>query len=367
MKSIKKTKFTIIFCLLVFLYPSLSQNLSHIELGNKRGYILAHTSVIKSMVRDHFNTLDLNLNFQFDSTSVVYNNFNNPSWGINYMYSNWAAKDLFGSVHGISSFINFPLIAKPRFKFIYKMGAGLAYITNPFETDENFHNLAIGSPINAYINFDFLAHNKLHDRFSLSYGLSFYHTSNAAFTMPNLGINVLSWKVALNYHINNDYWKNDGDKSKFSPDYKWELRTGINLGVNENYPVLGKKFVPIHIDNNVARRISRKSSLTIGLDYFFDPALIPYFESKYQRTLPKRLDISQLGLNVGYQLHVGNIVPFIQMGHYLHSKYKESGDLYHLVGIAYYINPKIRLNLTLKSHWAQANHAQLGINYCFKK
>lgn len=362
-----KTLTAIIFAFLFLSILSHAQNLSNIELNYKKGYILSHTPEVDALVLDQFNTYDFNLNFNFDSTSQVYHTFNNPTWGINLIYTNWSAPEFFGNVFACSSHMNFPLIRKKSFLFLFKLGAGLGYVSKPFNTDNNYHNIAIGSEINAYINIDFFGTHRINKFLALNYGVNLYHLSNAAFTMPNLGINALNYKLGFSYYLNDDFWASNASLEKVSVDYKYEIRSGFSVGMKENYPVLGQKFTALNWNTTGAKRISKKSSLTFGMDYFYDPSKIALLESRDNITLGNKFQISQLAFNLGYQLHLNQVATYIQMGTYAISKYKRMGLIYHRIGVAYYTKKPVVLTLALKSHWAKADNVELGINYYWRK
>ena len=77
----------------------------------------------------------------------------------------------------------------------FRMGAGLAYLTEKFDVYSNRRNQAIGSHLNGSMQFGLLYHHQLLEKDYIEVGISISHYSNAAFKVPNLGYNMPSFTM----------------------------------------------------------------------------------------------------------------------------------------------------------------------------
>ncbi|MFC7666089.1 acyloxyacyl hydrolase [Hymenobacter humi] len=80
------------------------------------------------------------------------------------------------------------------------MGAGLAYLTNPYNRDTNRKNNIASSFLNATLQLRFEYDYALTPHLGLLAGLGLNHYSNGATTKPNFGVNLPSVVLGLNYH-----------------------------------------------------------------------------------------------------------------------------------------------------------------------
>jgi hypothetical protein len=71
----------------------------------------------------------------------------------------------------------------------------------------------------------------------------------------------------------------------------------------------------------------------------------------------------QLGGRFSYSYVIGKLSLPVELGYYLHSKFKGNGMFYHRIGFRYHFNNNLILTFALKSHWAVAHYFEYGIGY----
>jgi hypothetical protein len=100
-----------------------------------------------------------------------------------------------GDCISVGGFINGHLFRGKNWSFDYDLMGGLSFWTK--HGDE-----FIGSVANVHLAIDAGPTFNIEDDIDLLVRYQFSHSSNAAFRLPNCGINVFSWLVGLRYHPN---------------------------------------------------------------------------------------------------------------------------------------------------------------------
>jgi len=247
--------------------------------------------------------------------------------------------------------------------------AGIGIITKPYERTQNHKNNINGSYINEFI---YLRLNSLFyptKNVRMVTGIGLTHLSNGNWTVPNLGINI----VTLNLGIGFNQYQESSITHQASNDTS--LLQNINLnpfftlitsaGLNELNHRNGKKYGIYTLALHVWKPVSQKSRFSAGIDAFYGMSNLARAELDSIFDTSNKLNNLQLGIRLGHELVVGKFALPMEMGAYLFSKTTINGPLYHRVGIRYYMNKHIILNYTLKTHWAIAEHIEFGMGYRF--
>jgi hypothetical protein len=192
-----------------------------------------------------------------------------------------------------------------------------------------------------------------------SLGLSFTHFSNGAFQKPNLGLNIPSVNVGLEYGFGKAEINQKPIPSAEKPGKRAYLLTLAGAkkerkpAENKNYPVFALFFTS-HKSNNL------KSYWGYGADLFYDDSKKRDLQ-KEEASLPSFIETAQAGIHLSYLLKAGKVYYVVQPGVYVHSRYKEDGLMYHRLGTRYQLTENLLLNTTLKTHWAVADHFEIGL------
>jgi len=242
------------------------------------------------------------------------------------------------------------------------MGYGVGYIEKPFDSETNYKNAAIGSHYNALIYANMGWSIKLSNALKTSAGLSIVHFSNASFSRPNLGINIVSLNTGLTYSFG------EGKEQTVSKlderPHKWTKQVMVGLGVKEIPPVEGSKYFVSSYSFNFIKTRAEKSSYGFGVDVFYNTSLSTLIANDTTATL-SGMDNYRLGLVGIYSFDFGRISLLIEMGGYLFSKYKGNGSIYNRIGTRFNVSNKLFLNVGIKTHFVVADFAEFGIGYNF--
>jgi hypothetical protein len=178
--------------------------------------------------------------------------------------------------------------------------------------------------------------------------------------MPNHGINVPYISLGYGYTIHEAPSDTSYAPTVF-PFRKWLINTTFIGSWREIFPTGGKKYPIFGVSTSLRRFVKPKLGYEISFDLMSKQSVIDY-TPQIQKT---QWDILQMGLYVGYLAPLDQFHFLLGMGVYIKDKYRLDDPLYHRLGIRYYFKNGLNMNLTLKSHWAKADYAELGLGYTF--
>ncbi|MBN4062148.1 MAG: hypothetical protein COA57_13400 [Flavobacteriales bacterium] len=324
------------------------------------GFIIPHRAGMTHLIKGHVRAFELNYDVQTLGNKKWQQLYNYPTWGVSFYHGDLANPEQLGSATGLYPYLKFPFVNTKKFKFNYRIGWGLGYVSKTFHRTENYKNTIIGSNINAIIGMLWETQFRFSKQLNGSLGIGLTHFSNGAYKQPNLGINLPSVNLGVNYAI--------GDKAQYIKDTTsvekknfdvYLIGAGgvkeISIGKNKKYPTL---VASIHL----LKYLSQKGGFMAGLDVFYDSSLDEKL-AHYSVFIDNQFQIIQSGFNLDYVVTVGKVHILFGMGAYLLSKYKGDGLYYHRIGSRIAINDKWLVNATLKTHWFKADYMEIGLGY----
>ena len=359
------------FIFFIFICNLFSQNKSdtinqneHYSIGLRAhyGYIMLHRETMQHLSTGFFTTFELNIDKQTFGKKAWQQLYKYPSVGISLWRSELGSSPTLGSATAIFPYINFPLIKGKNISFNFRFGTGLGYLSKCFDRINNYKNVAIGSHINAHINLLFDLKVKVSSQIDLSAGFNFAHFSNGAFKVPNLGINIPSLNMSLNYHFNKSkiiYIKQELPQII----NKNEFFAIANFGAKEIYPIGGQKYLAYVLSFEYSRVISNKTNFGAGIDFSYNTANLKTLETDSTFLQKNKYEIIRPGINLEYQLKFSKLSLIIQLGRYLYARDKSDGYFYDRLALRYAINKHVFANLSLRTHFAKADFVECGIGY----
>ena len=248
-----------------------------------------------------------------------------------------------------------------------RIAQGVAFTTKPFDIDDNFRNNAYGSTLlsSTYVMVNYTQPNII-DRIGLQTGITLVHYSNANVRAPNASTNSFTFNLGLNYQLDDEEFPEyiPKVKSRYTEPIKWNFV--VRSGANESdYIGLGRRAFLV-LSSFLDKRITHKSSLQVGADFFLSPFLkdqIEYesiaFANQYGTTGDE--DWKRAGLFVGHELHFNKNSFVTQFGYYAYYDYDFEGRVYFRGGLKRRFTKNIFGAITLKSHGAKAEAVEFGI------
>jgi hypothetical protein len=195
--------------------------------------------------------------------------YNFPKVGISAQYFIMDPHKPLGNMLGIYPHISFALLRREKHELNFRLSWGVGYIERRFNLSDNYKNNLISSRFNytfgGRLNYEFKA-----GRYSINTGIGLIHFSNGSMRVPNLGINVPTLHLGLGL---NPKEKVELKKDSLPPFQKnWNFTFSAAGGIKRVYPVNGPAYFLSSYSIYAGRTLSRKSTLSIGTDFMFDPS-----------------------------------------------------------------------------------------------
>ncbi len=294
---------------------------------------------------------------------------NYPSIGFTFYYSGFGNDSIsaeLGKVFALYPFINFPIIPGIHSKLTFKLGVGIAYLTNKFDPKENYHNYAIGSHVNAAINLSFEYRQRIVDRLYWTNSAGLTHFSNGATRSPNMGINIFSVATGLSWYLappkthidkrlrpKNYFFEFDG-KQHFVTDYQY------TLGFKDMSRQYGAhQYFFVHdLAANFMFQFSERDRLGLGLELVYDysdkitkPDWDMYLKPGFLLSYEVLFDRTSFMFNIG--LRNNALLNSSAFGMLFYQK----------VAARYYFNENLFATLAFTTYDIKADFISIGIGY----
>ncbi len=352
------------FCIFLVLQLKAQNNhdkkIDGFNLNCHYGYVFAHHFYIQHLVTGHFPLLEASVFEVKDGSKEWHQAYNFPESGWMFKTGNLNNQYL-GSFYAGYYYIKVPIIKKAFFSPSFKIAGGLGYLTEKFDRFENYKNIAIGSHVNAALDFSLQGSVDVSERIALNTSVSFTHFSNGAFRAPNLGINVPSLGMGIHYRFNRQEPRKISSNMIDSTDKQLHHYFILAGGIMELLPTYGKKYPAVSLSYNLGKRFNAKYRLGIGTDFFYNNAHHEILK-RDGITVENELELIRPGIHVSNALTFGKAEATLFMGAYLYAKNRNDGFLYHRVSFSRRIK-HILMSVAVKSHFAKAELVEFGIGY----
>lgn len=329
------------------------------EYKQKVGILLAHHEIMAHLANSLSYAGELSFYIHSKGRENWQKAYRYPTYGVTLFGASLGNDSILGKSLGLFPFIEFPFIRRNNFIFSARLGAGLGYISKRYDKDFNPKNVAMSSAVNALISIGLKATYQFKSN-ELSFGFDMTHLSNAAFKMPNLGINLPYFSLAYGYTLQQQP-KDSVGSVPIVPKKKWLIGATLIASAKENSPSGGEKYPVYALSLHTRRFFNYKTGLELAVDVISKQSI-----RGVQEDIPKsQLDLIQVGLFAGFLLPLDQFHFVVGMGTYVRDKFNQDGRLYHRIGMRYYFKNGINTQLVLHSHWGRADFAELGIGYTF--
>tara|TARA_B110000483_G_C18157831_1_gene528081 strand:+ start:432 stop:1508 length:1077 start_codon:yes stop_codon:yes gene_type:complete len=333
-----------------------------IETKAQFGVLLAHRPNIKQLLKGHTKAFTVN----FEKTilnSSINNVYNAPSVGLSLYFADLGNPNQIGNVYGIYPYINTHFITREKIWWDNQVGFGFGWIEKPFDPIDNYQNLAAGSSFNLMVGLKTDFNFKLTKKIVLNTGFEFTHLSNGAIRLPNLGLNIPTISLGLVGKFTDEpRFKKDANPVKVGKPEN-TLFTYFQYGVREIEVGSGNLFSSYNLSTEFYFNRSKKFALSTGLDGFYKT----YFDevTRIDTSVTKTFSPIQLGVFGAAHQIFGPIDLYVSMGYYFVDDYKKNKAFYHRLGSKIKLSQRIYTNFNIYSHFAKADHFQIGLGYKF--
>ena len=352
---------------------------NQLEFGVSSGRVIRHNAKFKPVVNGPSFLYQLSW-LRHRKDSLAWRKAANfPKVGLTLILADCAPNDVFGYGIGISPFIDFTLIQRPKSQLDLRLGTGLAYFTEAYDPVSNPENNVIGSHLNTIVHLGIHHQWILNSRLSLGQGIDLTHFSNARSTSPNLGINTVAAKFSVRYTLakqpNQDtlitYHRCRYAHEGFRP-HSLSLRYG--LGLTDRF--VGGPVRPIH--SSILQYMYSTGPLhSIGLGFKHSWDMGELEALNFLNQGDARIKLGSAGnasVFIADAWRFGTMGLELAVGAYLYDRSMTYDRLWFKIGIQGFIGGRKRVmqgiaGCHMKSHYVVAEYVefQSGIQFIYGK
>lgn len=326
------------------------------------GFLMAHRPSVVYLQRDHALAVELSWHFHPDRTTDWQSLYSFPNLAISYRYINFGNPEQLGTAHCIYPQLQLPLTNHNPFALQARIGFGLGLMTKTFDEEDNYKNLTISSHINAAVMFGLQARIFTNKKTQLVTGIDFFHISNGAAQMPNLGLNIPTLNVGIIHY--NGAPEKVARTTRSAVLRKREAGIYYATGFNEKYPPGGNKYLVQVMNGFYQVTAGRKGVLGGGADFIYDTSL-PAELKEEGKSGNYFKDATRIGLYGSAGLRVSKFDLLLQTGWYIHNNEKSDGNIYSRLALRYQFHKHFFAGMHLKTHFGRADYTEWTIGYKF--
>lgn len=370
-----------LFCLGVFLLSN--QNLTaksvldalQYQISAGPGKTLKHSTKMDFPFSDYSYSASLNIAYQTDGSKEWHQKSYFPKFGFNVHFIDYR-NPLLGQGIGLSPTIVLPVFKTNSWSSELYLGMGFGWMTKPHDRN-NPRNLAIGSHLNNFSDIQFDINYALDDdaQHRLGAKFKFLHVSNAAFTVPNLGLNDVSLHLAYTYQPSGEVERPE----KVIPDWSWsqwwkkgQIHAKYVHAWTQKYPSFGPTYNIRGAQIMWSQPYRAFKNVQLGYHYEYNEGVYSFLKSIYEYAGQERKHSTQHSIYIGHEFRWGAFGLITQLGGYLQKNYLNSNVIYQRLGGHIYLfeNEKYWLkgmyvSAILKTHLSVAEYAEFGIGIYF--
>lgn len=340
--------------------PFSTKDYSYSAGGNvNRGFIMMHDKEMGHLSQSHTEGFSIFVKKQTYGKRYWEQLFRYPDLGLMFHYIDYNNPILGESFSALGT-IDLYIIRKLRNQFTFQFGFGGGYHTQPYNSDTNNKNIALGSRFTYAALVKFNHALQLLPRLDLDTGIKLSHFSNGAFKMPNKGINVVTADIGLSYDLDNSKISYQKAPEQLQANKQIHYNAILASGIKEIDPIGGKKYSFLTLSLLALKQTTQINQFAVGVDIFYS------FATKKEIQIDRDLngeapDFKRVGIVAGHELLMGRLSFVSQLGAYIYRPYKSDKPVYQRYGFKYGFNERIFGGIFLKTHYGKADAVEWGI------
>ncbi len=326
-----------------------------LESNFRYGFLWQHRPSLAEIIGGNIKFFDISIGKQTYGQKIWDQLYRYPTIGVGYTYADFGNPVELGYGNAVFGYFDIPFYRKNKYLLSYRLSSGLAYL--------NKGNIAIGTHLNLYFDASltykwyFAKHWELINAFGAT------HFSNGAIKMPNLGLNMFSYRLGLSYQF--DVLRKDFIHLELPKiDKKNSISIFAAAGTKEKRPEGNIPYTVSSFSVDYLRILSLKHKIGFGFDTFYDESLFEIMNPDSSLNLSTS-DIMRYGIHASFEAEIYKLILAIHIGTYIHANYKEDGAVYERVAIRYILTKNIYANISLKTSKGIADYVEWGIGYRF--
>jgi len=329
------------------------------------GFIIKHHDVIGDLIKGHPNGFRFNLSRYSYGNKAWEQHYGYPTLSASLSYYDLENDEVLGKIISFNIGLGFHLnditISKNDIQLYF--GYGLAYFSNPYDSENNNKNTVISSHLPWSVNLRLSFYRQITRRINVGAALQVSHFSNGSSSIPNYGLNIANVNLGLNYLFQIDKPAYQSDlKFKRSYNPKSYINIDFRVGATERKPVGAGASPYFALSVFWNKRLNNKSIIDAGVEGFMNKGIEEEINNN-QSLIEGTPDYKSIGLMVGHELILEKIAFVTQVGAYIYKPYNPSERLYIKIGLKYYFTENIFGSFILKTHFGVAEVMEFGVGY----
>lgn len=247
-----------------------------------------------------------------------------------------------------------------KLSFKLKAGAGIAYISNPYDSIHNTQNWAYSMKIIGHAFLGLGVNFRLSNHLSSGFSTQLHHFSNGGIKEPNKGLNIPAIAIDISYCIN----PIAESKSKINKQ-PYRKKTWYELGVFDALQS-DNHYKRLHVYGtwiSFSKQISRINALSVGSEIIINT----YNRTYIKKSITPETDHKRMNCLLGHEFRMGKVVFSQSIGIYIYSPYQAKEVLYQRYGLSYYFRNKLFTGVNLKAHRHVGDFIDFRIGYSIPK
>ena len=331
------------------------------------GMVLPHHEDMVYFVNDFSYGLDLNIGLtKYNQEWYQYLNY--PEVGFGLFYNTFGNSQIYGEGITAYSYIQSNLVRGERFSLNTKVGAGLGYVTRPFNIESNPYNHVFGSHLNVFINMGVLAKYRISSHWSASLNFAINHLSNGATKKPNHGINTLTCGFGVEYSLNGLHRPYTTERVRAPHSNARDFVFVASYGRSQRSPYKPENYPAVTFNVNHLWWISKKTAWGVGVDgiYYgaapFEYVIVEeqYATEQYDFTAADKL---YGGIFGSYNFRFNRTQLYAHIGVYVVYKTTPAQLVYPRMGVRQALFKNIYANVSIKASFFKAEFIEFGLGY----
>lgn len=368
-------------CLRVFLAIVLSTSTLMGQLPKGMGFeysvhigrAFKHRSTITIDFPDWSFGSELNIEFKTYGKKDWHERCGFPHWGValSYLYTGNAQQ----MGHGLAIVPNVTVdfLKGKNWRLFGRLGIGLGVITQPFHRMHNPLNNMVGSHLNNSTSLRLGFSWRIHKHWELRPSATFTHFSNAASTLPNLGINIPTFQLGLCYWYNpvekEDYIR---ESTKFTRPKRVQWSAVATMGFRAAQTNNGPLYPVWHVSVDAGLFILKNNRLKAGMEYDYIGSVYAFSQNNGGYSgLDLHWQASRITFYIADEIFIGRFAILAQVGIYATQNLGQPWWMSIRLSGRYYLLDPFKhqtvpfLTATMKSHKIVAEYFSLGLGLSF--
>jgi lipid A 3-O-deacylase PagL len=309
-----------------------------------------------------------------DGMSAWHKLYGQPSYGFGFSFLPLPKRDENGRPLEAYTFFSWPFARlSDRLQVTTDFGMGLSWRWKRMNEKTDAYENVLGSDLNARVNWGFYLRYLSTPKIAIYTGVDFTHRSNGGVVQPDLGINVIGPKVAVQYNLAPEApTRREIDPPPFQPAWEFVIggMGGVKNVVERLNPIVRANFGAFNMTAAVQRHFYKFGKVAGGADVTYDGATGAHIDgvnTEWRAGAGQRWGI---GLYGGYEHVIGRFGALMQVGDTVAHGFANpnSPRLYSRYGWRYQLNNRVWSTLAIRAHkFRRADVLEFGVGYRLRR